>query len=156
MIFDGSGEVQPGIEEACNSGVVLCEDMDDCLQTEYIWGILMTELFNGGGTGITSDDNSLIFELLPLLSNHCLSQEVFFCLPWLFPVPLLWRLPITFGRGIMNEIWVCGGVVCLLFFLLMDNKRWDPIFWRGNCIHVFISVAEIKLITSFLSQYNPN
>ena len=29
MVFDGSGEVQPVIEEACNSGVVLCEDLDD-------------------------------------------------------------------------------------------------------------------------------
>ena len=24
------GEVRPGIEEACDSGVVLCEYMDDC------------------------------------------------------------------------------------------------------------------------------
>ena len=29
MVFDGSGEVLPGIEEACNSCIVLCEDMDD-------------------------------------------------------------------------------------------------------------------------------
>ena len=30
MVFYGSGEVQLGIEEACNSCVVLGEDMDDC------------------------------------------------------------------------------------------------------------------------------
>ena len=30
MLFYGSGEVQQGIEEACNSGVVFYEDMDDC------------------------------------------------------------------------------------------------------------------------------
>ena len=33
----------------------------------------MTELFNGGGTGITSDDNSFLFELLSLLLNYRLS-----------------------------------------------------------------------------------
>ena len=56
MIFDGSGEVRPGIEEACDSGVVLCEDMDDCWQTKDSWGGLMNESFNVGGTGITSID----------------------------------------------------------------------------------------------------
>ena len=30
MSFDGSGEVRPGIEESCNSDVVLCEEIDDC------------------------------------------------------------------------------------------------------------------------------
>ena len=80
----------------------------------------------------------------------------FRCLLWLFPVPLLWRLPIPFGRGIMNAIWVCGDVVCLLFCLLMSNKRWEPIFWRENCSHVWVSIPGIKLITIFLSQYNPN
>ena len=30
MAFDGSGEVRPGIEKACNSCVVLGEDLDDC------------------------------------------------------------------------------------------------------------------------------
>ena len=40
----------------------------------------MTESFNGGGTVITGDDNLLL------------------------PVPLLWRLPITFGSGMMNAI----------------------------------------------------
>ena len=29
MVVDISGEVRPGIEEACNSGAVLCEDLDD-------------------------------------------------------------------------------------------------------------------------------
>ena len=36
----------------------------------------MTESFNGGGTGITGDDNSLLFELLALLLKHRLSQGV--------------------------------------------------------------------------------
>ena len=43
MVFYGSAEVQPGIEEACDSGVVLCEDLDDCWQTKDIWGGLMTK-----------------------------------------------------------------------------------------------------------------
>ena len=38
----------------------------------------MTESFNGRGTGITGDDNSLLFELLSLLLNHRLSQGVFY------------------------------------------------------------------------------
>ena len=156
MVFDGSGELQPGIEEACDSSIVFCKDMDDCLQTEdswcglitesfnggvsgitgddnssifdllYLllkqrlsrgvfceelddcwqtedsWGILMTELFNGGGTGITRYDKSFLFKWLYLRLNHRLSQGFFRCLPWLFPIPLLWWLPIPFGRGMMN------------------------------------------------------
>ena len=30
MVFEGSGEVPPGIEEACDSCVVLCEELYDC------------------------------------------------------------------------------------------------------------------------------
>ena len=37
----------------------------------------MTELFNGGETDITGDDNSLLFELLYLLLKHRLSRGVF-------------------------------------------------------------------------------
>ena len=122
----------------------------------YHWGVLMTELFTGGVTGITVDDNSFLFELLSLRFKHRLSIGVVRCLPWLFPVPLLWRLPIPFGRGMMNAIWVCGGVVGLLFCLLMAIKRWEPTFWRYNCSHVWVSVPGIKLIMIFLSQYNPN
>ena len=77
MVFDGSGEVQPGIEEACEYGVVFYEDLDDCWQTEDNWGGLMTESFNAGGTGIYGDENSLLFELLSLLLKHLLSQGVF-------------------------------------------------------------------------------
>ena len=40
-------------------------------------GGLATESLNGGGTGITSDDNSLIFELLSLLLKNGLSRGVF-------------------------------------------------------------------------------
>ena len=50
----------------------------------------MTESFNRGGTSITSDDITLIFELLSLQLNHRLSQ--------------VWRLTIPFGRGMMNAI----------------------------------------------------
>ena len=80
----------------------------------------------------------------------------FFCLPWFPPVPLLWRLPIPFGGGTMNAIWVCGEIVCLLFCLLMTNKGWELNFWRDNCSCVWFSVSGIKLITRFLSQYHPN
>ena len=77
MVFDGSGEIWPGIEEACNSCVVLYEELDYCLKTEDSWGVLMTESFNGGGTGITSDEKSLLFELLYLLLKNRLSREMF-------------------------------------------------------------------------------
>ena len=56
MVFGESGEVRPGIEEASDSGFVLCEDMDDFWQNKDSWGGLMTESFNGGGTCITGDD----------------------------------------------------------------------------------------------------
>ena len=62
IVFDGSGEVWPGIEEACDSGVVLCENMYDFWQTEENWGVLMTESFNGGVTGIIGDEKSFLFE----------------------------------------------------------------------------------------------
>ena len=78
------------------------------------------------------NDNSLIFEWLSLKLKKRLSQRVVRCLPWFFPVTLLWRLPIPFGRGMMNKIWVCGGVVCLLFCLLLANKRWEPIFFGAT------------------------
>ena len=77
MVFDGSGELQPGIEEACDSSIVFCKDMDDCLQTEDSCGGLITKSFNGGVSGITGDDNSSIFELLYLLLKQRLSRGVF-------------------------------------------------------------------------------
>ena len=76
MVFDGSDEVRPGIEEACNSCVVLGEDMDYCWQTEDSWVGLMTESFHEGIIGITSDDKSLLFELLWLLLRNWLSRGV--------------------------------------------------------------------------------
>ena len=155
IVFDGSAEVQSGLEEFCDSGVVFCEDLDDCWKTEDSWGGLMTELFNRGGTVITGDENSLLFGWLSLLLKHRLSRGIFCFLPWFFPVPLLWQLPMPFGRGMINAIWVCGGVVCLLFCSLMSNKRREPTFWRDNCSHVLFLILRIKLITSFLSQYNP-
>ena len=57
MVFDRSGEVRPGIEESFDSAIVFCEELDDCWRTEGIWGELMTESFNEGGTRITGDDN---------------------------------------------------------------------------------------------------
>ena len=156
MVFYRSGEVQPGIEEDCNSEVVFCEELDDCWRTENSWYGFMTELFNGGSTYITGDDNLFIFELLSLWLNHRLSQGFITCLPWLFLVPLLWRLPITFGSVMINVIWVCGGVVCLLLFLLMTIKRREPTFWHYNCSHVWVSVPGVKLITIYFSQYNLN
>ena len=41
MVVEVSGEVQPDIEEACNSCVVLCEDLADCLPTDDSWGGLI-------------------------------------------------------------------------------------------------------------------
>ena len=76
MVFDRSGEVRPVIEEACNPCVVLCGELDDCWQTKDIWVGLMTESFNVGGTVITGDGNSWLFELLSLLLNHRLSRGV--------------------------------------------------------------------------------
>ena len=142
MLFEGSDEVRPVIEEAYDSGVVFCKKLDDCWQTEDIWGGLISESFNGLGTDITSDDNSLLFGWVYLLLKHRLSQ--------------VWRLTIPFGSGMMNAIWVCGGVGCMLFCLLMSNKWWEPNILRDNCSHVWVSVPRIKLITSFFSQYNHN
>ena len=64
MVFDGSGEVRPDIEEACNSCVVLGEELDDCLQTEDRLVGLIYESFYRGRVGMTGDDNSLLFELM--------------------------------------------------------------------------------------------
>ena len=30
MVFDSLAEVRPGMTEACDSGVVFCEDLDYC------------------------------------------------------------------------------------------------------------------------------
>ena len=76
VVFDVSYEVPLGIEEACDSGFVLCEELDDCWRTEYSWGGLMTVSFNGVGTDITGDDNSFLFELLSFLLKHGLSRGV--------------------------------------------------------------------------------
>ena len=91
-----------------------------------------------------------------LAIKHRLSRGVPRCLTWLFPVPLLWKRPIPFGCDMMNAIWVCGGVVYLLFCLLMSIKMREPIFGGENCSHIWVSVIGIILITSFLSQYNSN
>ena len=70
MLFDGSGEAQTGIEEASNSCVVLCEELDDFWQTDDSWVGLMTDTFNVGGTFINGDGYSLLFELMSLLLEH--------------------------------------------------------------------------------------
>ena len=118
----------------------LCEDLDDFWLTEDSWGGLMTELFNGGGTCITGGDNSFLFELLSFQLNHRLSRVFVRCLPWFFPVLLLWRLPIPFGYSMINAIWVCGGVVWLLFYLLMAIKSWEPNFLARQ-MHLCLSFS---------------
>ena len=131
---------------------VFCEDLDYCWKTMDSWGGLMTELFNGGETYITVNDNLLLFEWKLLRLMKSLSKGVVCCLPWLFPVPLLWQLPIPLKRGTMNAIWVCGGVVCLLFSFSMVIKRWEPNFWRDNCSNVWVYVPVIKIYyTLFVS-----
>ena len=62
MVFYGSSEVRPGIEEACESGVVLFGDMDESLVTKDSLGVLMTESLYRVGTDITIDYNSFIFK----------------------------------------------------------------------------------------------
>ena len=101
---------------------VFCEELDDRWRTEDSWYVLMTELFNGGGIDITGNYNLLIFEWNLLRLNHRLSRWVLLCLPWFFPVPLLWWLTVPLKRGMMNAIWVCGAVVCLLFFFRWPSK----------------------------------
>ena len=124
MVFDGSDEVPPGIEEACDYGVVFCEELDECWKNEYSWCGLMTESFNRVGTDINSDDNSLLFEWLSLLLKLQLSR--------------VWWLKIPFGRGTMNAIWVYGGVVWLLFFC----------WWPKKCDSQFICA-----ITAFMFKF---
>ena len=103
----------------------------DCWQTEDSWGGLMTELFNGRETDITSNDISMLFEWQSLRLKSWLSRRFVRRLPWLFPVPLLWHLPRPFlERGMMNTIWVCGDIVCLVFYLSIAIIRWAPNFWR--------------------------
>ena len=135
---------------------VFCEELNYCWQTEDIWGVLITESFNVIGTGINGDDKLLLFEWLSLLLKRRLSQGVVSFLPWLFLVPLLWRLTIPFGRGMLNAIWVCGDVVSLLICLFMSNESWEQSFWLKNFSHVWVSVPGIKLSTNFLSQYDHN
>ena len=77
MVFDRSGEFRPGIEETCNSCLFLCEDLDYCLQTKDILVVLITEPFNGGGTGITGDGKLFLFGLLSFILEHRLSRGVF-------------------------------------------------------------------------------
>ena len=123
---------------------VKCEDLDDCWQTEDSWGESMTELFNGRETYITCNENSLLFEWQSLWLKTQLSQGVIRRLPWLFPVAFLWYLSRPFlERGMLNTIWVCGDIVCLVFCLSMSIKRWEPIFWRDNCSHVWLYVRGI-------------
>ena len=115
MVFEGSGEVRPGIEEACNSCVVLCEDMDDCWRTEDIWCGLMIESLNGLGTGITSDDNLLLFKVLSLLLKRRLSRGVF-C----EELDYYWQTEDSWGglmTGLFNgaETYITGDDNLLLF-----------------------------------------
>ena len=200
MLFDGSGEVRPGIEEAYNSCVVLGEELDDYWRVQDSWVGLLKGSFHGGSIGITGDDNSLLFELMWLLSRHLLSRglvgedlddcwqtddswgglmtELFngretditgndisilfewhslrlkprlsrgvVCrLPWLFPVPLLWHLPRPFlERGMKKKIWVCGDIVCLIFYLSIAIIRWEPIFGVTTAVLFRFMYQELKI-----------
>ena len=82
---------------------VFYEELDDCWWTEDSWSGIMTESFNGGGTCITGDDNSLIFELMSLLLEHRLSQ-------WVFCEELdgSWQTEES-GGGLMTELFNVGG-----------------------------------------------
>ena len=113
---------------------VFYEELDDCWQTEDSWDWLMTELFNVGGTDITVDYNSCLCEWMSWRLKHRLSRGVNNCLHRLFPVSLLWRLPISFGCGMMNEIWVCGGVVCMLFFCWWPKKGENQLFGATTAV----------------------
>ena len=106
---------------------LLGEDLDDCWQTEDSWGGLMTELFNGRETDIAGNDVSMLFEWQSLRLDTRLSRGVVRRLPWLSPVPLLCHLPIPFlERGMMNKIWVCGDIVCMIFYFSIAIIRWKP------------------------------
>ena len=112
---------------------VKCEDLDDCWQTKDIWDGLMTELFNGGEIYITGNDYLLLFEWLMLRLKHRLSQGVVCCLPWLFPVPLLWRLQIPLWRGMMNAImilWWC----CVPIFFRWPSKGESQLFGATTAV----------------------
>ena len=136
---------------------LLCEDLDDCWQTEDSWGGLMNELFNGRETDITGNDILMLFEWQLLQLNHWLSQGFVRRLPWLFPVPLLWHLPRPFlERGMTNKIWVCGDIVCLIFYLSTAIIRWEPIFWRDYWSPVSLNVPGIQKFTRFWSRNHPN
>ena len=191
MVFDGSGEVRPGIEEACNSCVVLCEELDDCWRTEDSWVGLITESFHGGSIGITGDDKSLLFELLWFILRHWLSRGVLCedlddcwqtedswgglmtelfngretditgnynsllfewqslrlkprlprgvvcCLPWLFPVPLLWHLP----RPFLNMAWWIQYefvvILCACYFVCQWPSKGESQFFGAKIAAMF-------------------
>ena len=127
MVFDGSGEFQPSIEEAYNSGFLFCEELDEWWRTEESWGGLMTKSFNGRGTGSTSDDNSLLFKLLYLLLEHWLSLGLF-CEKLLdcWQIEYIWC-------GLMNKIFNAWGTGItsdndlLIFELIsLQFKHWLP------------------------------
>ena len=166
MLFDRSGEVRPDIEEACNSCVVLGEDLDDCWQTKDIWVGLMTESFHVGSIGITGDEKSLLFELLWLLLRHWLSRGVL-C----ENLDDSWQTEDIWG-GLMNELFngretgitsnynslifewqslrlktrLSQGVVCRLSWLFPVTLLWHlrrPFLERGtmNAIRVCVDIV---------------
>ena len=124
---------------------VLCEELDYCWLIKDSWDGLMNELFSGGETYITVNDKSLLFEWQELRLTQQLSRGFVCCLLWLFPVPVLWRLPIPLKRGTMNAIWVCGCVACLLFCLSMVIKSWESNVLHNNCSHVWVYEPRTKI-----------
>ena len=130
---------------------LLCEDLDDCWQTEDSWGGLMTKLFNGRESDITGNDILMLFKWQSFWSKPRLSRGIVQRLPWLFPVPLLWRLPRPFFElGMTNKIWVCGDILCLVFYLSIAIIRWEPIFWRNYWSPVSLYVLGIRIYYKLL------
>ena len=106
----------------------------------------MTKLFNGRETYITGYDISMLFEWNSLWLKPRLFQGVVWRLSWLFPVPRCWHLQRPFlERGMKNKIWVCGDILCLIFYLSIAIIRWEPNFWRDYCSPVSIYAPGIKI-----------
>ena len=93
----------------------------------------MTESYDGGGTGITGDDNSFLFELLSLLLNHRLSLWVS-CgeLDDCWPTNNIWVVLMTeLSNGGKTDITVDENSLLfeLLYFCLKQRLSWWVVNW---------------------------